>query len=241
MLLLYFLLMGGKVMESNKHCGHIKEDYCIKRVPIFGNLTNQEMFEISKTIQQKEYKKGEIIYLEGEKIEKLFIINSGQVKIYNIAESGREQIIRILSPGDFIDELSILTNSPANNIAETIVDTTMCMITGEDLKRIMEKKPVIALKVIQELGRRLEKTEKLIQSIGLMSVEKRIADSLLDMANEKDVVHLTITKKDLASHIGMSQETLSRKLSSFQDLGWIKQQGQRKIIIKDKKALENIK
>lgn len=228
-------------MENRESCRHIEGDSCIRKVPIFASLSDQEMLEVSKTIQQKKYKKGEIIYLEGEKIEKLFIINSGQLKIYNIAESGREQIIRILFPGDFIDELSIFTNSPANNIAEAIKDTTMCMIAGEDLEKIMRRKPAIALKVIQELGKRLEKAERLIQSIGLKSVGKRIADILLDMANEKDTVHLAITRKDLASHIGMSQETLSRKLSFFQNLGWIVQQGQREIIIKDKKALKNIK
>jgi CRP/FNR family transcriptional regulator len=75
--------------------------------------------------------------------------------------------------------------------------------------------------------------------MGIQDVEQRVADTLLKLAGGSSFIELDISKKDLASHIGMSQETLSRKLSSFQSMGWIKQEGQRKIIILNKEALEN--
>jgi CRP/FNR family transcriptional regulator len=93
---------------------------------------------------------------------------------------------------------------------------------------------------MEELSERLEKAEKLIEKINLHGVEKRLAETLINMANEQDEVILKMSKKDLASHLGMSQETLSRKLSNFQDLGLIKQIGQRQIKILDKIALEEI-
>lgn len=227
-------------MIAAKHCIHLEDDYCIKRVPIFSNLTIEEMDEISKIIVHKSYKKGEIIYFAGEVIDNLYIINNGKVKITKISETGKEQIIRILSMGDFIEELSIFTESLSTNNVEAVEDTTMCIVNGSNIKRIIENKPSIALKIIQELGKRLEKTEGLMESIGLYSVEQRVVQMLLEMANEKNIVDLSISKKDLASYIGISQETLSRKLSYLQNQGWIEQKGQRKIIIKNRNSLENI-
>ena len=222
-------------------CHHPHEEYCLKRVPIFNNLLEEEMKEISKILIHRTYKKGEMIYLSGEEIESLYIINKGKVKITKSSESGKEQIIRILSVGDFINELSVFTRTLSNNNVEAIEETTMCILSARDLQKIIEKNPGIAIKIMQELGERLEKTEKLIESIGLMSVEERIASAILEFSKGGSVVKLPISKKDLASYIGTSQESLSRKLTQFQNNGWIKQEGQRKIIILNRKALEEIR
>src|SRR5690606_31091014 len=111
--------------------------------------------------------------------------------------------------------------------------TTVCEIDGKKLKELMKRYPTIALKVIEELSQRLEKSESLIENISLHGVERRIAQALIDMSNEKNEVILKMSKRDLASHLGMSQETLSRKLTAFQDMGIIKLIGHRRIIILD--------
>ena len=88
-------------MECN-HCScgqDVKEKLCIARVPIFNNLTFEEMMEIASLTKHREYKKGETIYLVGEKLASLYVINEGKVKISKISETGKEQIIRILGPG----------------------------------------------------------------------------------------------------------------------------------------------
>ncbi len=104
----------------------------------------------------------------------------------------------------------------------------------------MVKYPTIAFKVLEELSSRLERAENLIEHLGVHNVETRIIEILLDLANDEGEVVLKMSKKDLASHIGMSQETLSRKLSYFQDMGWIKLIGHRKIIILDEESLKKI-
>lgn len=117
---------------------------------------------------------------------------------------------------------------------------TVCMIESDKLKDIISKNPSIAAKVIEELSRRLQSSERLIESLGLHDVEQRVADYLLRLAADKEQIILPLSKKDLAAHIGTSQETLSRKLSLFEELGLINQSGHRKIIIKNKKGLEEI-
>lgn len=118
--------------------------------------------------------------------------------------------------------------------------TTVCTIDSKKIKELIEERPGIAIKILKELSMRLEKTESLIESLGLRDVEQRVADILIKLMDEDNVVDLSISKKDLAAHIGMSQETLSRKLTNFQEKGFIRQHGQRKIIILNKEALQDI-
>jgi len=196
--------------------------------------------EVANITGNLEFKKGEIIFLAGDKIDKLYVINEGRVKISKISEDGKEQIIRILEPGDFMGELSLFKQSPLNNNAEALEPTVMCVIEGEKIKDIIYKNPGISIKIMEELSIRLEKSDKLIERLVLHDVESRVADILLSMIDADGNINLAISKKDLASHIGMSQETLSRKLSHFQAMGWIKQIGQRKISVLDHKSLQDI-
>lgn len=221
------------------HSSGVQENSCIEKVPIFSNLTKEEMAEVSMAATHKKYKKGESIYVEGESAEKLFVINTGKVKIFKLSEDGKEQIIRILHPGDFMGELSLFAHSPLQNNAEAIDQTTICILDSKRINGLIERLPIIALKIMKELSERLRRTESLLESIGLKDGEQRAAEILLKMADNNNVVKLSISKKDLAAHISMSQETLSRKLSSFEEEGLIKQEGQRKIIILDKGALKN--
>lgn len=213
---------------------------CMAKVPIFSSLSPEEMATIAEIITDKEYKKGESIYLSGETGKHLYVINQGKVKIFRISEAGKEQIIRILYPGDFMGELSLFAHSPVNSSAEALEPTALCVIDGDKLSQIMSNVPGIAVKIIEELSKRLLNAENLIESLGLHDVEQRVADTLLRMAADRDEITLTITKKDLAAHMGMSQETLSRKLTQFQDIGLIQQVGRKKIQILDRKSLLNI-
>lgn len=219
-------------------CHHDNNDkMCIELVPIFSNLNYDEMMEIAKITTSRVYDKGEMVYLAGEGSEKLFVIHKGKVKITRISDTGKEQPIRVLGPGDFMGELSIFTKTVLKDNAEALEKTTVCVIDGKNIKDLMIKYPSIAIKVIEELSLRLEKSETLIEFMGIHSVEKRIAQTLVTLADEKGIIELDISKKDLAAHMGMSQETLSRKLSYFQENGLIKLEGHRKIIIQDMRNL----
>lgn len=213
---------------------------CIDMVPIFNNLTDEEKLEVLMITREKKYKKSEMIYLEGEMWRKLLVIHKGVVKISKITESGKEQIVRLLGPGDFLGELSLFSPMPMTHNAEAIEDVAMCIIEGDKMSEIMKQYPSIAFKIMETLSNRLSDAENLLEDISLNSVEKRIASTLIRMAGDKDEVNLPITKGTLASYIGMSQETLSRKLRSFEDEGLIEQEGHRRIIIKDKNALMDI-
>lgn len=229
-------------MDCNCNCScHQKGTHnCIEIVPIFSSLTEQEMLEIASITTDRMLEKGEMVYMAGDEGKKLFVIHKGRVKISRLSPNGKEQVIRVLGPGEFMGELSLLSTMPLTDNAEVIENTTMCIIEGGKLRALMSKYPSIAFKVMEELSKRLEKAENLIEDINLNTVEQRLAQTLLKMSDKKGEVNLKMTKGDFASQIGMSQETLSRKLSSFQEQGLIKQNGHRKIIILDRDSLAEI-
>lgn len=213
---------------------------CIEIVPIFSNLSKEEMLEIASITRDKVFEKGEMVYLAGDKAKKLYVIHTGKVKISRFTETGKEQVLRVLGPGEFLGELSLFSPEPMNDYGEVIEKSNMCIIDGEKLKDLMAKYPSIGFKVMEELSKRLDRAEKIIENINHYSVEKRLSHILLELADEKGVINLEMSKKDLASNIGMSQETLSRKLSAFQELEIIELIGHRKIIILNEDALEEI-
>lgn len=223
-------------------CGCFNRDgkNCIEIVPIFSNLNYDEMMEVARITRENTYEKGEMIYMVGDKGEKLYVIHSGKVKITRLTEEGKEQVIRVLGPGEFMGELSLFSSLSLTDNGEALSKTRVCVIDGPKLKELMKRHPTIAFKVMEELSSRLDKVEGLIENISLHGVEKRIALTLINLANENGEVNLKMSKGDLASHLGMSQETLSRKLTAFQDMGIIKLIGHRKIILMDINALSEI-
>lgn len=213
---------------------------CIDNVSIFNGLSPEEKDEIYAISHHKTYNRGEVVYSAGEKKDQLYIVHTGKIKISRISQDGKEQVIRILNSGEFMGELSIFTQRPVMEYAEALEKTNICIINGKELKNHMIKHPEIAFKIIEELSTRLEIAEELIEGINLHSVEWRLAQVLLKRANKNGVVLLNTTKGNLASQLGMSQETLSRKLTLFQDNNWIKQISPRKMLILNRQALEQL-
>jgi CRP/FNR family transcriptional regulator, anaerobic regulatory protein len=213
--------------------------FCIHQVPIFNHLSEEEMMEISKVVGHKKYQKGELVFLSGDPSENLFIIQKGKIKISRISETGREQILRILQPGEFLGELSLFGSALSYHNAETLEKTEVCFVHRQDLNHLVQQFPNIAVKILEACTKRLESAESLIEQLGLQGVEQRVAGILLQLAVSEDLL-LAMSKRDLASLIGTTSETLSRKLSHFQDQGWIKLIGHRRIRILDRKSLLQI-
>lgn len=225
-------------MQCN--CFQDRGKNCIEIVPIFSNLSREEMIEVANITSEKTFEKGEMIYMSGDRGDKLYVIHSGEVKISRISDTGKEQVIRVLESGEFMGELSLFSSSSLKDNAEALSKTVMCVIHADSLKDLMSKYPGISIKIVEELSNRLESVEALIENISIHGVDRRVSDILLDLADEKGQVNLNMSRRDLASHIGMSQETLSRKLRSFEEKGWIKLIGHRKIIIVEKSSLKDI-
>ncbi|MGI6499191.1 MAG: Crp/Fnr family transcriptional regulator [Oscillospiraceae bacterium] len=196
--------------------------------------------EVVEIASSRIFEKGETVYRAGDEGGTLFVLYTGRVKLFRLNASGKEQVLRLVETGEFIGELSLFSSLPLTDNAQALEGTTMCVLQGERLKALMAKHPSIAFKVMDELSRRLERAENRIEDISLNSVTTRVSRALLELSEVKQDIVLPMTKGDLASQLGMTQETLSRKLAALQEEGLILLKGHRNIIIKDKTALEQI-
>src|SRR5690554_6823534 len=130
-------------VHSKHHCS-TSHKACIASVPIFNHLEEKQMDEIMETVQSVSYKKKEIIYRAGEKSDALYIVNNGRIRIYRLSESGKEQLVRILNPGDFTGELALFNEKKHEAYAEAMMDTTVCRIKRNDLQSFLLKYPTIS-------------------------------------------------------------------------------------------------
>jgi len=221
------------------HVHHGKGN-CVEIVPIFATLTPEELDEVGAITFDRTYQKGEAVYRAGDRKGKLYLIHTGRVRVYRLSPDGKEQVTRMIGPGQFLGELSLFSTLSTTDYAAAAEETELCMIEGGRLKQLMGAHPSIALKVMEELSKRLEEAESLIEDINLRTVEQRLARFLLAESAGSREFSLRMSKGDVASRLGMSQETLSRKLAVFQEHGLIELRGQRGISLLDSAALEDI-
>jgi CRP/FNR family transcriptional regulator len=224
-----------------QHCrpGRLNEESCVSRVPIFNHLDDSQKEEVHRMIHSITYKKGESIYQAHDLSEGLIIVNEGRIRIDRLSEKGTQHLIRILNPGDFTGELALFKETPHEDYATAMMDSRVCMISRSDLQHLMSQYPNIAMKILSTFATRLEEVEKNNSRLVSESVDRRIILFLLD-AMEQHHVMLSMSKKDLASYLGTTPETLSRKLFELEDAQLIKQHSNRHIELLDIETLTKL-
>ncbi|NLK20528.1 MAG: Crp/Fnr family transcriptional regulator [Epulopiscium sp.] len=232
-------------MNNICNCDNCQHKLCARNVPIFSSLDAEEIQNVVSLIVHKQYSKGELIIFEGSNLESLIIINEGRVKAFRHTYEGKEQILYIFSAGDFFGEKNLIINQEATYSVEALEETNICMIRKDDFRRLLKEYPMLSFKIMEELVIRLAHMEDLVENMGAKNVESRINGVLLEFAkkygrsNSKGIiVELPLSREGIANYIGLTRETVSRKMSLLQDEGIIEMVGNKKIIIIDIKSLE---
>lgn len=216
---------------THAHDGSHEHDQELARlvagVPLFRGLPAEEIAGLATKVRPRDYPAGEQLYGAGEVSENLFIIHTGSVKIYRLAESGHEQVIRLLGPGDFLGETSFLTSEPMDHFAATVQGGEICSLSARDLREHVLRSPVVAIAMLDTLSRRLGSTEQLVSSLPSETAGRRVAGYLQGLARERGgaIARLPAAKKDVASQLGLTPETFSRNLTRFADAGLVEVDG----------------
>jgi len=231
----------------NEVCQYCQHNICIHRVPIFSTLSREALFHIIPLIQRSKYEKGQRIVSEGDCIDALIIINRGSVKAFKITPEGREQILYVFSEGDFFGETNLLGNQRSNYHVEALEDVHTCALNRAQFEQLIKEHPEIALKVIEELGHRINAMEASMQSMGVRSINARIAALLCEyqekFAEKTDsgvMIHLPLSREGMANSLGIARETLSRKLGQMESKGVIRSLNNKTMMVLQPEQLQNL-
>ncbi|WP_416826724.1 Crp/Fnr family transcriptional regulator [Ectobacillus polymachus] len=234
-----------KNIENHSVC----TDLCPRKVPIFEALSHEEIVKIATMAKHKRYQKGQVLIREGEISSTLYIVSKGQIKLSKMLAQGKEQILRILTTGDFFGEFHLFNSDEVMNFsAHAMKESDICIITKQDMDCIIEANPEITVKLLQAITKRLAHTEKLVEQLATKDPEIRIAQMIIEFCEkygETDKegihIHLPLTREEMANYVGVTRETMSRKLSKFEDLGLISFIGNKELVVKNESAFQEMK
>jgi len=209
----------------------------IKNIPIFADLKDDILEKIYNLLQKRNYKRNNMILMEEDFGDTLFILNKGSVKITRLSDDGREVILSILGEGDFFGEMSIFDGESRSANVVALEDSEVYILKRGDFIDLLEKHPKIAIALLQELATRLRKSDQQIEGLSLSDAENRIGMTISRLAEElgvikmgQVVIHNLPYQQDIANMAGTSRETVSRMLTLLQRKGYIQKRG-RKLII----------
>jgi len=211
----------------------------LARVPIFSDLSEEELGFLIQRIVPRHFSPGEIVFSEGERCAGLYVVASGQVRIFKISGAGREQVLSIDGPGSSIAEVPVFDggNYPAS--CASIGDTTLLFVSKQDFHALCLAHPRVSLKVLRVVGARLRRLVRIIEELSFATVRQRLIALIVRLAEttgtpSKDGLRLELPKshQDLAAELGTVRELVSRNLSRLQAEGFLEVRG-RKIIVKD--------
>ena len=190
----------------------------LSKTPLFNGLPADQLQEVAQIALDKHFKKGEMIFLEGDEGKGFFIVMGGKVKIFKVSPDGKEQILHIFGPGEPFGEVPVFSGQafPAN--AEAITESRLLFFPRATFVERITTTPSLALNMLAVLSMRLRQFTVQIENLSLKEVPNRLAAYLIHLADEqgtRDAVRLNISKGQLASLLGTIPETLSRAFAKM--------------------------
>lgn len=220
-------------MEIRQHLSHLD---------LFKGLTVKELDAIARIVADKKYKKGELIFAEGDEGVGFYLVINGRVKVYKLSPDGKEQIMHIFGPGQPFAEVPVFEGSryPAN--AEAMDSCKLFFFPKKGFVSLIQENPSLAMNMLASLSQRLKQFSHLIETLSLKEVPGRLASYLLYLSDRNgsiDEFKLDIAKSQLASLLGTIPETLSRIFAKMGNKELISVNGPQ-VVILDREGLEDL-
>ena len=210
----------------------------IRRVPLFSTLTAAQAETVASAVIKRRYKRGEAIVEQGKQSNALAIILNGRARVVTTDAKGREVILAILHPGDYMGEMSLIDNEPHSATVRTEVQTDVLVVGRPEFARCLPENSSMACALMRGLVQRLRQADRKIESLALMDVYGRVARSLLESAvadrEGKLVIRDKVSRQDLAKMVGASREMVSRVMKDLEERGFIETRADGTMWVKDR-------
>ena len=216
----------------------------LRRVPFFAVLDQDELNRLASHCAVRHLAKDELLCAEGDPCDGLFVVQSGAIKVFKMAETGREQVLVIERAGSTVGELPVLDggNFPAS--AAAIEDSILLFVPKREFVELCQRNSKMAFAIIRALAWRFRYMASLVEELSLKEVSHRLARFLRNRALELGVrtqqgveFPLEETNQQIAAEIGTVRDLVSRNLRRFVDRGIIKME-RRKVLVLNMADLE---
>lgn len=206
--------------------------------PFFRNLSEKTIGELFRLSNTKNYKKGSLLFLEGEPASRIYVVLHGWIKIYKSTSDGNETVEQMLSTGSLVIESSLFSNDKYFSSAQISNEAKLLSFPASVFRNLLNKDLALALNSLKYLSQTSRSYLNQIDNNRLKSSKERVGWFLLKQFIEQknpNTILLPFEKTIIASLLDMKPETFSRSLKSFKDNGLSTEKHQ--IQIKDIKVL----
>jgi len=214
----------------------------IAKTPLFMGLPANQLEEIKRITVLRRYNKGEAIFFEGDEGDGFYIVARGSVKVFKLSLEGKEHILHILGSGEPFGEVPVFSGRPFPANAQALIESRLLFLPRAAFIDLITTNPSLSLNMFAILSMRLREFTVQIENLSLKEAPERVATYLIHLSDEQghpDFADLHISKKQLASMLGATPETLSRVFAKMSDQGLIEVAG-RRIRILDRQKLTDI-
>lgn len=222
--------------------GHIQFIQTLQKLPRFNELAPETQDMLAEAAFRRRYDAGQVIYVEGEPAEWIYVLESGWVKATRMTREGREQAMLFLRPVEVFGDIAVLTGTTYPGTVVALEPVTVWMIPAAVVLELIPRCPDLAMAVIRHLGERVLYYVTLVEDLSLRSVEARLAAKLLQNAELRDGQLIVprrewTTFDEMAVRLGTVRDVLSRALKTLEGEKLLKVERQH-IHILDPKGLE---
>lgn len=215
--------------------------------PLLANLPPDALTRLGGVARRRSYRRGEVIFHQGDPGDSLHFLIEGRVKVVLDAESGEEAVIAILGPGDCFGELSLIDGEPRSATVETLESVQTMSLSRNDFMAFVRANPQIAERMMIALAGMVRRADESMADLVFLDLEGRLVKKLLELADAhgRDIdgaieIELPITQEDLAAMIGATRASVNKLLGFYEDRGAVQRRGRRIAILEPERLRRRI-
>jgi len=208
--------------------------------PHFSGLNADAFEKISRLLVERRADEDEIVWLEGEPGKVLYLVAFGLIKLFKSSAEGKEQIIKVIRPGESFGESALFDINGNTVSAQAMVPSVLYAIEKSELEALVREHPQLALNMIKILARQMHDYLSLVEDLSFKRVISRLARILLEYSREATVHNPSkFSQQEIADMVGTVREVIGRSLKALEKEGLIRLDRSR-IIIMDSQALRQV-
>lgn len=197
--------------------------YFLQSLPFFAGLPEADIVALCQAASVRDFDKGQIVFVRGDKAASFFIVMNGWVKIYRDTHEGKEAVLGLFTRTDTFGEAVVFDGADYPYSAQAVEKTKVIAIPAPALKERAKNNPAILVRMMQTLSQHLNRAQLENEHLAQMSAPQRVGCLLLQLSigteGASRVVNFPYDKSLAATKLGMKAETFSRALSQLKTIG----------------------